>query len=199
MVTASPACYSVAVQVRHVALAAMAIAVLGMGVYLFVEVHASPAVAQPAAPSAPPPVAADAPKPAAVINIDHGAAPPIPHTAGPPAHASVAPKPQLGEPVPAAPEKGEDGRTEVKLEALMDQANKAYDRQDFDEAKLFAGKALAQDPKSVRMMRIMVSASCIDGDNAIGQKYYEQLPKFDREQMKTRCDRYGVTFKEPAQ
>ena len=81
--------------------------------------------------------------------------------------------------------------------AIMDQANKAYDRQDFEEARSIAGKLLAKQPNNVRMLRIMVSASCIEGDNAVAQKYYEQLPKGDREQMKSRCDRYGVTFRDP--
>ena len=86
-----------------------------------------------------------------------------------------------------------------KIDAVMDQANKAYDAQDFEKAKMIAAKALAKVPNSIRMMRIMVSASCIDGDTPQAQKYYELLPKPDRDAMKVRCDKYGVSFKEPAQ
>jgi len=46
----------------------------------------------------------------------------------------------------------------------------------------------------VRMLRIMVSASCIDGDAAVAQAHYGKLPASDQEQMKVRCARYGVTF-----
>ena len=35
------------------------------------------------------------------------------------------------------------------------------------------------------------------GDAADAQKYYNQLPQQDRAAMKTRCDRYGVTFTDP--
>jgi hypothetical protein len=84
-----------------------------------------------------------------------------------------------------------------KLDAVMDQANKAYDRQDFDEAMDIAKKVLRVQPDNVRMLRVMVSANCIAGDPAEAQQYYTKLPKFDRAQMKTRCDRYGVTFKDP--
>jgi hypothetical protein len=47
------------------------------------------------------------------------------------------------------------------------------------------------------MLRIIVSAHCIQGDSGVAQQHYERLPQFDREQMKTRCDRYGVVFKDP--
>ena len=92
----------------------------------------------------------------------------------------------------------DDGKPNVHADALMDQANKAYDRQDYEEAKSVAQKVLATTPNNVRMLRIMVSSSCIDGDTATAQKYYVMLPKYDRDQMKLRCGRdNGVTFTEP--
>src|SRR5262249_49789470 len=102
---------------------------------------------------------------------------------------------------PAVPITDDDGSAVAnpKIEAVMDQANKAYDRSDFEEAKAIAGKVLAKQPGNVRMMRIMVSSACIEGDNVIAQKWYEQLPKADRDQMKVRCDKYGVAFKDPPQ
>jgi len=76
----------------------------------------------------------------------------------------------------------------------MDEANKAYDRGDLDEAKAIAQKVLVASPDNVRMLRIVVSATCISGDTAEAQKAYVLLPKSDREQMKTRCGRYGVNL-----
>ncbi len=99
------------------------------------------------------------------------------------------------------PPRGPDGTPEdpapYKLDAVMAEANKAYDRGDLDEAKVIARKVLATSPKNVRMLRIVVSASCIMGDNAEAQEAFAQLPQFDREQMKTRCARHGVSFTEP--
>jgi hypothetical protein len=90
-------------------------------------------------------------------------------------------------------------RTNVKLELIMDQANRAYDRQDYSQAKQIAGHVLNQQQGNVRMMRIMVSASCMDGDIGVAQKYYLLLPAGrDREQMKRRCDANGVTLQDPA-
>lgn len=182
---------------RHLALAIATFAVFGVGVYLFFEVRSVPAQAS-----------ASSPPPAPVHEAAGPAAPTTPHDALPtrvrptvqapaaPTAASEEPQ-QPDEPLsfdPAAPL-----RPNTKLDAVMDQANKAYDRQDFEEARLIAGKVLQKQPTNVRMLRIMVSATCIEGDNAAAQKYFEQLPKQDREQMKTRCDRYGVTFKDPSQ
>jgi translation elongation factor EF-4 len=80
---------------------------------------------------------------------------------------------------------------------MMQLANKAYDAQDFDQAIAIAGKILAKEPTNVRMLRIMVSANCIGGDATVAQQYYEKLPAgVDRQQMKTRCDRYQVTLKD---
>ncbi len=83
-----------------------------------------------------------------------------------------------------------------KLDAIMSEANKAYDRGDFDDAKAIALKVLAKTPNNVRMLRILVSSDCILGDNAEAQKHYQLLPPGDRAQMRTRCERYGVTFPE---
>ena len=76
----------------------------------------------------------------------------------------------------------------------MDDANKAYDRGDYDDAKQVAGRVLAQQPTNIRMLRVMVSASCIDGDAAGAQFYYARLPVADQDQMRVRCARYGVAF-----
>jgi hypothetical protein len=91
----------------------------------------------------------------------------------------------------------EDKLEGPQLDALIDAASRAYDKLDLDEARSNATKVLAQHPTHTRMLRIMVSAHCIEGDNAEAQKYFSLLTPPDREQMKTRCARYGVTFTEP--
>ena len=85
----------------------------------------------------------------------------------------------------------------VKLDDVMAEANKAYDKMEFDEARGFAKKVLEQQPNNARMLRIMVSAACVEVDAPEAQKHYNLLGKPDREQMKTRCARYGVTFTDP--
>ncbi|HEU4612112.1 MAG TPA: hypothetical protein VFS15_08545 [Kofleriaceae bacterium] len=184
---------------KNVVLIAAAVAVVAMGLYLFIQVKASPAQAHVTATSAP--------------ATTHPSPPPTPHERAPepnpaPSHTAAArPTPWVGDSRPSrtAPPAletepaEEDKRPNLKLENMMELANKAYDRQDFDEAIAIAGKVLAKEPTNVRMLRVMVSANCIAGDSAVAQEAYEKLPPFDREQMRTRCDRYGVTFKEPAQ
>jgi len=78
----------------------------------------------------------------------------------------------------------------------MDEANKAYDRGDYDDAKTVAARVLARQPGNVRMLRIMVSASCIDGDSATALSSFARLPVADQAQMRTRCARYGIAFPE---
>jgi lipopolysaccharide biosynthesis regulator YciM len=109
--------------------------------------------------------------------------------------------PQLGREVdgPPPPTQVDDVKAGLKQDNLMELANKAYDGQDFEQATAIAQKVLSKDPNNVRMLRIVVSSNCIQGDSIVAQQAYEKLPKADREQMQTRCDRYGVTFKEPAQ
>ena len=191
-------CYSVAVTVRHAVLPIGAVVVLGLGVYLFVEVRAQPV---------PPTQIERAPRPAPVV--PHGAPAAAAETAAPTRPAStgkiVLPHPASGSSTqltaPAitaadagAPPAAEPPLTDPKVDALMAEANKAYDRGDYDEAKQLAVRLLAQVPTSVRMMRIMVSASCIDGDSAVALTDYPKLPPVDQEQMKVRCARYGIVF-----
>ena len=173
-----------------------AFAILAVGVYLFLEVKATPAQATPTATvsARPSPITehtqVTSPQPT----------PPVPTPRPPTTQPQpTAPQPQLGSaPLERTPPP-DDTAVNLKLENMMELANKAYDRQDFDEASAIAGKILLKDPNNVRMLRVMVSSNCIGGDSAIAQQYYERLPKFDRDQMKQRCDRYGVVFKDPPQ
>ncbi|MEO6771561.1 MAG: hypothetical protein ABI467_00880 [Kofleriaceae bacterium] len=184
---------------RHLFLGLVAAAVLIAGVYLFIEVRStSPAIA--AAPPAhlPDPVqASGGPHPPATF--EHRTTSPLPRPAEHFAGTTVTP--------PSIPSDDETSDETVaaidkpnpKMDAIMDQANKHYDKGEWEDAKLIAAKVLTKQPNNIRMMRIMVSASCVDGDSGVAQKWFDQLPKLDRDQMKVRCDKYGVTFREPAQ
>ncbi len=87
---------------------------------------------------------------------------------------------------------------DIKKDEMMASANKAYDHGDSDEAMVIAKRVLSNDPTNTRMLRIMVSSSCILGDSSVAQQHYLALPAGgnDRADMKKRCDRYGVTFNE---
>ncbi len=187
------------VTLRHALLPIGAVLLLAVGVYLFHEVNSQPAVAQVdptvhAAHSAPPPAHVEstaapstpAPQPTTVV------APTASQQVKDP--ASTPPQPQL-DPQEAhfTPPLTSDTPNQ-KTEAIMDEANKAYDHGDMDEAKTIAQKVLAKFPTNIRMLRIMVSASCIDGDTPLAQASFAKLPAADQQQMRIRCARYGVTF-----
>lgn len=194
------------VLVRHVALTAGAVLVLGLGVYLFLEVRARPAAAQ-VKPSERAVATRESERAAPAMEVGdrvgaraarEGAAAAAPPEDGAPdrpgatsRHAIAAGFRERPRPEGTPPDKQPH-----KLAEVMDEANKAYDRGDLDEAKAIAQKVLVASPNNVRMLRIVVSATCISGDTAEAQKAYLLLPKSDREQMKTRCGRYGVSFED---
>ncbi len=179
------------VTVRHILLTVAALAVLGLGIYLFIEVRATPATAD-VSRTDDPPARDDAAELEPVRDRPTGQVE-IPNRGAEPDRTS-----EPTRTTPPQPDNVEkpNGNDVLKLDGLMSEASKAYDKGDFDEAKTFAAKALAVEPSNVRMLRVMVSASCIDGNSVEAQKHYLLLPGPDREQMKTRCDRYGVTFNE---
>jgi hypothetical protein len=180
------------VPARNVVLVVMAGVVLVAGLYLFHAVHEVPAVSAgvPSRHETPAPIAESTPsQPAAPTTARV-------HAAAPTAAPEIASDPQPGDELDSMTI---GSAANPKLDAIMDQANKAYDHQDYEEAKTIAGSVLAKQPTNIRMMRIMVSSACLEGDQALAQQWYVQLPKPDRLQLKTRCDRAGVTFTEPAQ
>jgi hypothetical protein len=89
---------------------------------------------------------------------------------------------------------GADPAVNPDFDSAMLEANKLYDRHNYEEARTLALKLLAREPGTVRMLRVVVSSSCILGDGETAQKHWTQLPEFDRTQMTTRCERFGVTF-----
>ncbi|MCX5742250.1 MAG: hypothetical protein NT062_07120 [Proteobacteria bacterium] len=184
-------------QISQALLAIGALLVGGLAVYLFVEVRTTPAVASvtkdpvqaPEAGEPPPPVApvtAEAKwtaKPA-TPTIDVGKVEPS-RRANQVDVAAIAAPTLDGSDVPRADPKGD---------AILDEVNRAYDHGEYDDAKTSAMKVLAKDPNNIRMLRVAVSSSCILGDNADAQRFYDKLPQRDRDQMKTRCKRYEITF-----
>jgi len=196
-----PACYVDTVTLRHAALPLGALLLLGVAIYLFYEVRhevrSQSAIASPPRPRHPTPEESAPPPPSTP-------APPPPVAAKPPTPVVMptAPSQIKDEPLPQpdtrevrfnSPNMPPD-EANAKLDAVMAEANKAYDHGDFDEAKLIAQKVLAKSPNNVRMLRIMVSSSCIDGDTGLAQANFPKLPAADQEQMRVRCARYGVTF-----
>ncbi len=83
------------------------------------------------------------------------------------------------------------GGGEVKEK--MDGANRLYDRADYEGAREEALRILEENPGQRRMLRIVVSSSCIMGDHDMAEEYFAKLPSDrDRRQMARRCSRYGV-------
>ena len=79
--------------------------------------------------------------------------------------------------------------------AAFDEANRAYDRGDFENARAMANKLLTKNPGNVRLMRIVVSSACMTGDTSdTVAATFRQLPPNDRDQMRVRCERYNVHF-----
>lgn len=188
--------------VRTIVLGSLAALVAAGGLYLLVEVRSSGASAPPddklAADDRAAREAAARARPPRVEDL--GAGP----TAAPPRGAA--------RPTPEAltPRRGRDPRHELPVadpvadkpdpvanpdfDAAMLEANKLYDRHNYDEARTLALKLLERQPGTVRMLRVVVASSCILGDAETSQKYWLELPEFDRGQMTTRCARFGVTF-----
>lgn len=178
---------------RHLVLFAGSLVLLAAALYLFIEVRAVPTLVS---------------TPTANIGSALARAPEAVHRTGSGADSTalatgqaqqVAASAASQHPQLSAGEDDDSERANPSLDAVMDRANKAYDRADFEEARTIALGVLAKSPTNVRMMRIVVSAACIEGEVPLAQQWFDKLPKPDRDQMKTRCERYGVSFREPAQ
>jgi hypothetical protein len=177
-------------------LGGLALAVLAAGVYLFIQVHESPAEAKISVPRSQ--VAQTDPGTTPVTNpTEPVTVPRVTRPLGRPMPASEA-RPEVPQTSGDSPALTNDvpDKADPRFQMIMAEANKAYDRQDFDEARAIATKVLQKDPTNTRMLRIMVSSHCIEGDSVAAQTYYEKLPEFDKQQMAKRCATYGVTFQQ---
>lgn len=199
------ACYAMRVPVRLTALIAACVVVLGIGFYLFIQVHASPASADSGRHGAHGKLAAADEEPA--TPPDEATPPPasgrrsaavaLPHPTVAAGTAGTSDEVAVADPNVRHATVGPRAADHVatpKLDATMLEASKAYDRGDTDEARDIAKKVIAEQPGNVRMLRILVSTACIDSDAATAKQYYASLPKSDQAQMRTRCERFGVTF-----
>lgn len=186
---------------RAVVLSASLAVVLGASVYLFVQVHAAPAAPSPGkiADARAQPIA----RPVTDTSDPWGAAPLSPRAREEATKANLPPPGQPEPSEPTAPPVLMEGVTpnptidpdQPKIDG-QDEANRLFDRGDYDESQKQAVKMLATDPGNARMLRIVVSSACFMGDADKAQKYWGQLTEErDRAQMQVRCSRYGIQFK----
>ena len=83
------------------------------------------------------------------------------------------------------------------LDTAMDETNGLYDKGDYEGALAAALDVLERDPDNVRMLRVAVSSGCILGENDVAARHYDQLTnRRDRKHMRVRCKRYGVDLPE---
>ncbi len=99
------------------------------------------------------------------------------------------------EPPAPADDVGEAAAEEAgSVAEKMVEANRLYDRGDYEGASREAEEILKQQPDNVKMLRIATSSACILGDAAAARAHFEKLPESDQEQIARRCRRYGVEF-----
>jgi hypothetical protein len=96
----------------------------------------------------------------------------------------------------APPATAPGSSVDVAANLSFDEANKLYDRREYDEARALALTLLRDHPTSVRMRRVVVASSCIMGDHDVAQQHYLLLPERDRSDMRQRCVPYGAAFHE---
>jgi regulator of protease activity HflC (stomatin/prohibitin superfamily) len=115
----------------------------------------------------------------------------------PPAEArtrapTVQPREQPQEPEVAEPEAAADSPQTIAEK--MTEANRLYDRGDYEAAAQMAKEVLKSQPQNVKVLRIAASTACILGDGNEARVYYDQLPERDQQQIARRCRRYGIEF-----
>ena len=82
------------------------------------------------------------------------------------------------------------------MKSRMNEANRLYDKADYEGSREAALAVLETSPENVRMKRIVVSSSCIMGDEDLSREHFRLLPARDQRQMARRCKRYGIDFDE---
>jgi hypothetical protein len=196
-------------QARVAALGLGAVVVFGGALYLMLQVSSEPSVAAntkaarddrsvrdspPAPPPTPesgsggmwsPPGAGSAKQiPGATAKVDMTASK-APGAAGPAVET------------PAGDDEAPDPN--VDLDLAMDEANKLYDGNDYEAAARQAIRVLGKtdlDKKDrTRMLRIVVSSSCMMGDVDQATQYFDELPAKDQGDMVKRCERFQIQLK----
>jgi hypothetical protein len=195
---------------RHLALIAGAVVTLGGLVYIFVEVQSSPAsgasddrpnVAGRTSSGETPTRGTTDPAEAARTKL-------VGDRRAEPAQATDAIASQMKgtitaepEPVPPPADDPPSGDVEIEHGSAMDEANKHYDRGDYEAALKQALRVLEKDAGNVRMTRVVVSSACMMGDADTATKHNVNLPPNDQRDMARRCQRYGIALQrtEPAE
>lgn len=95
-----------------------------------------------------------------------------------------------------ASRRGIRGKRGTELRTQMRATNRAYDRQDYDEASKQALDILKKHPRNIRMLRVVVSSACFMGEGDRARKYYAKLPKRDKAHMRIRCSRMKIKLDE---
>jgi hypothetical protein len=186
---------------RHLALIAAAVITLGGLVYVFVEVNSAPAASGATTDERP---TNDKPGAATPATTKRDFKVTAPTKVGGPTErggevqeASDAIAAKMKGTIAVDEPAGDGGAApNVELEHgdAMDEANKHYDRGDYESASKQALRILEKDPTNVRMLRIVVSSACLMGDSDAAIKYNVSLPPNDQRDMHRRCERYGITL-----
>ena len=202
---------------RIVALSAVAVAVLGFGVYLLVQVQTGPAGADPVTHGSAQPIArgsdtVTSPHPALVPA--RPARPAMGPATGPVAATDGATDPaagsgssgsavaQAGSAVPEphvhrptlfqAPG---HGGSKAKIDHMLDESARAYDAGNYERAKAIASKIASRQPDNARALQILTVTACAQNDAATAQGYYNRLPPTNRDAAKASCS--GVQLQDP--
>jgi hypothetical protein len=196
-------------QVRRIILAVAIVSVLGLVAYLFIQVNSDSSGAEVSAAEKARALAeyerrnkvASADVPAPVARATSRARPAAP--AGPdkaedrtfekprrrnnerPARAGLS----MSQPAISL---SAGGGGDPELKKRMSEVSAAYDTGDYPTAHDLAVKVLEDSPRNIKMLRVVVSTSCSEGDADGARKYATQLPERDRKELAGRCKRWGV-------
>jgi hypothetical protein len=95
----------------------------------------------------------------------------------------------------AAGDDGEDGDGEGGGgSAKQMEANRLYDRGDYESASQLADEILKEDPDNARVLRIATSSACVMGEADKAKGLYARLSPRDQRKIVRRCKRYGIEF-----
>jgi hypothetical protein len=204
-------CYSRVVSARSIILSIAALGVLGMGIYLYLQVRADPIE------SAPPSTVVVAPRgvPIDRISTPVAASLPAPTLAVPAVPAQpVVPSGQDGSAVavgsansapPVVPAMAMRALTarpngivlhpmlghvvsNANPDQMLDQADKAVAAGDLAGAQKIAVAVIGQVPGNVRALTLLATTACAQADQAAAQRAYAQLPSDARSAVKAGCN-----------
>ena len=132
------------------------------------------------------------------ISNDGAGSPPLPSPTRVTPKLGMDPSEVAAEPPTPAEASTPDVANDPRLDAMSakDEANRLYDKQDYEGAMNRALEVLKSEPGDIRMLRVVVSSACQLGDADKARTYWAQLPPHDQNQMMRRCQRFGITFTE---